>query len=476
MSYQRLFCTDTHSFFDWHASICKLHYAVIKLVVDFIVSNSVLNTLFFVAFCFVIISRFLRLQYVKPFPDTPEEMRLENLREAAQTLYEEYLSEKANPRLKIDDSLIKRLLLKIRTEPVNPEWFQEAQTSICHKLESEEAYLKSFRNSMGYAKLLAELDLLQHPGSMKSDNQDNPDSESIYDNLSLNSYEGEDEIDDDLNSTLKSSENEFKGHRRVDSDQSSVYSSNKRHKRNSSHDFSTSSAGPDLTADVVDVERAEGKSYAVYKILVCERNEIGRLESHSILRRYSDFYALQDRVSSRYVTLSRLPFPSKKTFGNLDRDLLFKRKKMLHDYLQELIKAENLEAHPGLYDLVRKFLDQSSYEKERAEASSVAVRAVGSMRNSVKTVSSAVTSVPTQMFSAIDHVLTKGLQPKPIDNAFIAASASSADILEDNNNIPLRIALLFMDEVFDLRERNQWLRRQIVFVVRQFLKAMFGKI
>ncbi len=32
-----------------------------------------------------------------------------------------------------------------------------------------------------------------------------------------------------------------------------------------------------------------------------------------------------------------------------------------------------------------------------------------------------------------------------------------------------------MDEVFDLRERNQWLRRQIVAVLRQILKAMFGK-
>lgn len=63
-----------------------------------------------------------------------------------------------------------------------------------------------------------------------------------------------------------------------------------------------------------------------------------------------------------------------------------------------------------------------------------------------------------------------------------------AGILDSNNpggvggnpdqpvdNIPLRIILLFMDEVFDLRERNQWLRRQIVAVLRQILKAMFGK-
>ncbi len=46
----------------------------------------------------------------------------------------------------------------------------------------------------------------------------------------------------------------------------------------------------------------------------------------------------------------------------------------------------------------------------------------------------------------------------------------------DQDNIPLRITLLLMDEVFDLRERNQWLRRQIVAVLRQVIKAMLGDI
>ena len=45
-----------------------------------------------------------------------------------------------------------------------------------------------------------------------------------------------------------------------------------------------------------------------------------------------------------------------------------------------------------------------------------------------------------------------------------------------NDNIPLRIILLMMDEVFDLQERNQWLRRQIVAVLRTLIKAMFGDI
>lgn len=31
-----------------------------------------------------------------------------------------------------------------------------------------------------------------------------------------------------------------------------------------------------------------------------------------------------------------------------------------------------------------------------------------------------------------------------------------------------------MDEVFDLKSRNQWLRRKIVVVIRQVIKAMMG--
>ena len=39
---------------------------------------------------------------------------MENMREAAHSIYEEYLSEKANPRLKIDESVIRKLIFKVR--------------------------------------------------------------------------------------------------------------------------------------------------------------------------------------------------------------------------------------------------------------------------------------------------------------------------------------------------------------------------
>lgn len=140
--------------------------------------------------------------------------------------------------------------------------------------------------------------------------------------------------------------------------------------------------------------------------------------------------------------------------------------------------------NPGLLELLQRFLDQFAYEKERSQASNVA-KAVGSVRNSVMSVGHVVTAVPGQLIHTVDNVvdnLSKVLQPTSktmdhnnalmIDPKFDLSNVDSGA----SDNIPLRITLMFMDEVFDLRERNQWLRRHIVAVLRQILKAMFGDI
>lgn len=110
----------------------------------------------------------------------------------------------------------------------------------------------------------------------------------------------------------------------------------KHHQRTPS--FGQLELGRILSAELTSVEcvRDPGKamSYAVYKIFVCSRDPRGYGHSYTIVRRYSDFYALQDKVSKLFPDLGKLQFPSKKTFGNLDRQLLERRKKMLHEYLQ----------------------------------------------------------------------------------------------------------------------------------------------
>ena len=60
---------------------------------------------------------------------SPEHKRnlQDQMRDAAQSIYEEYLSEKASPQLKIDETAIKRLVFKIRSENPQSEWFDEVQ-------------------------------------------------------------------------------------------------------------------------------------------------------------------------------------------------------------------------------------------------------------------------------------------------------------------------------------------------------------
>ena len=126
-----------------------------------------------------------------------KDSKLENLREGAHSIYSDYLSENAKPRLRLDDSgqsAVTRLILKIRSQDPDPDWFGEVQECVYNKLQADERFFDSFKKSMGYVKLLAELDLLKDP-STKAEEDDNvsiDDEFSIYDNASLNSYEEED--------------------------------------------------------------------------------------------------------------------------------------------------------------------------------------------------------------------------------------------------------------------------------------------
>ena len=101
------------------------------------------------------------------------------MREAAHSIYEEYLSEKANPRLKIDETVVKMLLFKIRSEPPDADWFDESQVAIYAKLQEDERFLTSFKRSSGYVKLLAELDLLQNVGKSDEDLDDEDETNSL---------------------------------------------------------------------------------------------------------------------------------------------------------------------------------------------------------------------------------------------------------------------------------------------------------
>ena len=212
------------------------------------------------------------------------------------------------------------------------------------------------------------------------------------------------------------------------------------------------------------------------------------------MRRYSDFFFLHQTLTTQFPKLFKIPFPGKKTFGNLERNVVEKRRRMLAEYLTALL-ALDTSLYPGLYETVFTFLSpgwQSSNKSNAVVQAVTAVSQVGvkcleyfitilfccfqDIQRSVKTVSTAVNAVPVKISKNVDIVIdgiSKVFTQKDIQDEIVTNSKVGAG-LEHDDNIPLRITLRLLDEVFDLADRNIWLRRQMIIVLRQIVKTMFG--
>lgn len=385
---------------------------------------------------------------------------LEGIRDAALSIYQEYLSEKASPRVSLDDGLSKRLLFKIRTEPPDPDWFDEVAGEIYKLLELDDKYLVSFKRSVGYLKLLAELDLLKadlyeedEEGSMEYPGESG--SMGSFDILAskgsagaVAATDGSSGSDSDL--------------RPSDQCEVAVVGHN--------------SAG--LSADIVGVEmgrESSGKQYVSYLLSVAKGGS-----SWDVTRRYSDFHHLHTCLTSQFPVLEKIAFPGKKTFGNLERNVVEKRQKLLNGFLGQIIQRGHTSSYPGLIEQVTAFL-LPGWEINRPGVMERAVSAVSQdIQRSVKTVSTAVTAVPASIAKNVDTAidgLTRAFVNKELSVGDAVTHVKVGSSLEEtDDNIPLRITLLFLDEVFDLADRNMWLRRQIITVLRQIINTMAGDI
>ncbi|XP_070471950.1 sorting nexin-13 isoform X11 [Equus przewalskii] len=330
------------------------------------------------------------------------------LRAAAVGIYEQYLSEKASPRVTVDDYLVAKLADTLNHEDPTPEIFDDIQRKVYELMLRDERFYPSFRQNALYVRMLAELDMLKDPSFRGSDDGDGESfngSPTGSINLSL----------DDLSNV--SSDDLVQLHAYISD---TVY------------------ADYDPYA-VAGVCNDHGKTYALYAITVHRRN-LNSEEMWKTYRRYSDFHDFHMRITEQFENLSSiLKLPGKKTFNNMDRDFLEKRKKDLNAYLQLLLTPEMMKASPALAHYVYDFLENKAYSKGKGDFAR---------------------KVPP-------------LIPKAdSDPEHCRVSAQLDDTVDDN--IPLRVMLLLMDEVFDLKERNQWLRRNIKNLLQQLIRATYG--
>uniref|UniRef100_A0A673IU12 Sorting nexin 13 n=1 Tax=Sinocyclocheilus rhinocerous TaxID=307959 RepID=A0A673IU12_9TELE len=369
------------------------------------------------------------------------------LRSAALGVYDQYLSEKASPRVEVDEAAVTRLAQKLNKEDPTPEIFDEIQKKVYDMMLRDERFYPSFKQHPLYVRMLAELDMLKEPSYRGSDDGDGESfngSPTGSINLSL----------DDLSS-------------------GSVDESVQLHAF-----ISDTGAGND-----------HGKTYALYTITVVRKTSDGSEDIWKTCVFLVLFFPCTIFESLGPI----LKLPGKKTFNNMDREFLEKRKKDLNAYLQVLLNPEMVKACPMLIPYVYDFLENKAYSKGKGDFARKMDTFVNPLRSSMRNVSNAVKSLPDSLAEGVSKVsadmgrmseklgqdIKQSIFKVPpliaksdIDPEHCRVSAQLDDNVDDN--IPLRVMLLLMDEVFDLKERNQWLRRNIKNLLQQLIKATSG--
>jgi len=340
---------------------------------------------------------------------------LDNLKEAATKIYQQYLSDKASPKLQLDDTLVKSLLTRTKTESVKETWFDELRNCCYEKLQNEDRFLPGFKRSLAYVKLLAELDLLKDPVS--------EDDAKSLDSISLSSTNNELDTLEELSETCKDDAklapakettkksnsstsltsigetNENKGFDEVDVDTGNLKSARNMRMGGSTVEIEQTDEKKDvsfyvetnaeqfvkldennydqnaikklqqgrfeITATIIEtgIVSDRGKTYGIYAVAVTKNYDSGYKEKWHIYRRYSDFYDLHQKIKEKYYDLAKIPFPAKKAFHNMERTVLERRMLMLNAWLCQLTKPAIMDGHMGLQNLLLAFLEQGDYDK-----------------------------------------------------------------------------------------------------------------
>ncbi|GFR95029.1 sorting nexin-13 [Elysia marginata] len=231
---------------------------------------------------------------------------------------------------------------------------------------------------------------------------------------------------------------------------------------------------------VVKESDKSGKSYAIFAVTVRKKEPYSEEEEiWDVYRRYSDFHDLHMILSEKFPELTVPHLPGKTVLKNTSQTFLDRRRRDLDKYLKGLMKPELLQNVPGLEDLMNQFLHTGIWEKHKSEFSRKMDTIVNPIKSASKSMGNAVKSVPDGMSKIGDGIGKVFTSQKQVDhhraremmNQLKVGASLDPEAME---NIPLRIMLLLMDEVFDLRNKNQWLRRRIVAILRQLIKAMLG--
>ncbi|KAI5726648.1 hypothetical protein M8J76_006212 [Diaphorina citri] len=434
--------------------------AMVKLPLQYILENNIALSYFIDYLCSIKYQGYLFFyfniegwkvsvdQYLNDKKKKDEKRYESFIRESAESIFQQYLGDlscdirsdpNSNKLTFIHPDTRRQLGLRIAQETISQHWFDEVQKGLFDILESE--FLTRFKADSSYSKMLAELEIFKEDEFVATETEstsldyldlckepDTPDGPSIY------SCPGSPTVPPHF-------DNDFK-----------------------------------LNAEIIEtgLVNEKGKSFGIYALAVTKEFASGEKESWHVYRRYSDFYDLHQRIRDKFSDLGKLTFPAKKTFHNMDRSVLEFRMKMLNEYLEVLLHNGILTSRPGLRSILLNFVEPGEYDK--SFNGQVTKTLENLMRNSMRSVGNVVRTMPDNLLNTVDEVMdniTKVFinEDNPQTGFENIEKLGTIDI-ESEDNVPLRIMLRLMNEVFELRSRSQWLRRQLV----QILRSVFGDI
>ncbi|GMR47497.1 hypothetical protein PMAYCL1PPCAC_17692 [Pristionchus mayeri] len=388
-----------------------------------------------------------QLRYLANGETTEAEVR-ETVREAAGFMYDQYMSEAAITRVPLGDALVKQFTQRIKKEEPSDEWFEQIQQRIVAILEGEERFYPGFKKHPLYEKMLYDVGIMSEDRS--------PEAESVASGGVASNKSGE-----SMNGVEEEKGNAGQGY-----------------------------TGEELSVvvETLGIGHQQGKqAFALYNVKVYRT--IGGTKSctGSILRRYSHFHLLNQLLHQRYPGLGTLSFPGKKTFNNLSSQFIEKRTKALNDYMQCILHPGMLASHPGMDRMVFDFLSNKDYNpKDEVVMSKKVVSAfVDPIKSGVRAVTSAVNTVNDTVYAGASKMgdgFNKAAQiiVRPIRGTRNGLEtdrvASSLSFSTSTENIPLRVLILLVDEVFGWRSSQAWIRRQLMTILRQVVTPLGSSI
>ncbi|GAA5828421.1 hypothetical protein JCM11251_006238 [Rhodosporidiobolus azoricus] len=248
-----------------------------------------------------------------------------------------------------------------------------------------------------------------------------------------------------------------------------------------------------VTIPGTTVGQAGGQSFQLYLVEVHQLNSDGVFRSGWIVtRRYSEFATLNSNLSSKYAAARYLEFPARRLVGSFGKDFIEQRRAGLQRYLQALISSPVVCRS----DELRAFLSQATIalprtDPERKLTAPFLVPGQNLLRSVYRSFTSGIddvlgTSTTSMMDQIIERLSQQAAEFAGVTGASVndedlvgqlladQSSSSAAAVLDANTRVGVEgltyftapICDLFVS-IFELKEKNNWLRRQAILIVLQ---------